>query len=120
MGRQQSNMDPITRLGQEAWTIIRKVINNLTGDGTRSAEETISVVGWRILSDAGTWFVILSVVRTTLGSVFLFILVLDIFGQLGGKWTSRLCKLNVLIIGGSLVSVKHKASQANNSNNTVE
>ena len=120
MGRQQSNMDPITRLGQEAWTIISKAINTLTGDGSRSAEENISVVGWRILSDAGTWFVILSLVRTTLGSVFLFILVLDIFGHHGGKWTSRLCKLNIIIIGSSLVSVKHKASEANNSNNTVQ
>ena len=120
MGRQQSNMDPITRLGQEAWTIISKAINNLTGDGSRSAEENISVVGWRILSDAGTWFVILSLVRTTLGSVFLFILVLDIFGHHGGKWSSRLCKLNIIIIGSSLVSVKHKASEANNSNNTVQ
>merc|ERR1711974_82849 len=61
-----------------------------------------------ILSDAGTWFVILSIVRTTLASVFFLILVLDIFTNQAGKWTNRLCKLNIVIIGASLVSVKHQ------------
>ena len=118
MGRQQSNLDLLTRQGQETLGVIRKFINNFTSDGTRSAEENISVLGWRILSEGGTWFVILSVVRTTLATVFLLILVLDIFNYHGGKWTSRLCKLNILIIGASLVSVRYQASQADNCNNT--
>lgn len=120
MGRQQSNLDPVTRLGQETWGLIRKFINKFTSDGSRSAEENISILGWRILTDAGSWFVILSVVRTTLASVFLLILALNIFNQRVGKWTSRLCKLNIIIIGASLVSVKHRVSQNINTNhNTV-
>ena len=111
MGRQQSNLDPVTRLGQETWGLIRKFINKFTSGGSRSAEENISILGWRILTDAGSWFVILSVVRTTLASVFLLILALNIFNQRVGKWTSRLCKLNIIIIGASLVSVKHRVSQ---------
>ena len=63
--------------------------------------------------------VILSVVRITLGTVFLLMLILEIFNYHGGKWTSRLCKLNILVIGASLVSVKYKASEADNCNNTT-
>ena len=120
MGRHQSNLDLLTRRGQETLGVVRKFINNFTSDGTRSVEENISVLGWRISSDGGTWFVTLSVVRITLATVFLLILVLDIFNYQGEKWTSRLCKLNILIILTSLVSVKYKASQADNSNNPVQ
>ena len=50
--------------------------------------------------------------RITLASMFLLILLLDIFNYRGGRWTGRLCKLNILAIGASLVSIKYKASQA--------
>ena len=120
MGRQQSNLDLLTRQGQETLGVIRKFINNFTSDGTRSAEENISVLGWRVLSEGGAWSLILSVLRTTLGTVFLLILILDTFNYHGGKWTSRLCKLNILVIGASLVSVKYKASEADNCNNTTQ
>merc|ERR1712183_628229 len=90
------------RWSQETLGVIRKFINNFTSEGTRSAEENISVLG------------------ITLGTVFLPMLILEIFNYHGGKWTSRLCKLNLIVIGASLVSVKHQASETDNCNNTVQ
>ena len=43
--------------------------------------------------------------------IFLLILIFDKFNYHGGRWTARLCKLNILAIGASLVSIKYKASQ---------
>ena len=50
-------------------------------------------------------------IRITLASIFLVILILDKFNYHGGRWTARLCKLNILVIGASLMSIKYKASQ---------
>ena len=45
MGRHQSNLDLLTRRGQETLDIIRKFITSFTSEGNRSAEENISILG---------------------------------------------------------------------------
>ena len=61
MGRHQpSNLELLTRRGQETLGLIRKFLTDFTSDRSRSTEENISVLGWRILSDGPTWFVTLS------------------------------------------------------------